>query len=50
MDDTMNLFREFFDLPIEDKAELYSEDPKRSCRLYTSNNYADEEFHLWRDI
>lgn len=49
MDDTMNLFLEFFDMPNEDKAELYSEDPRAKIRLYTSSNYANEEFHFWRD-
>ncbi|KAL3531241.1 hypothetical protein ACH5RR_010563 [Cinchona calisaya] len=50
MDDTMKVCNEFFELPNEDKAELYSEDPLKRCRLHTSNNYASEEFHLWRDI
>lgn len=26
MDDTMSLFKEFFDMPVEDKAAYYSED------------------------
>ncbi|KAK2989503.1 hypothetical protein RJ640_019602 [Escallonia rubra] len=50
MDDTMKLFKEFFDMPDEDKASVYSEDPSKSCRLYTSSyNYANEKVHFWRD-
>lgn len=49
-DDTMDLFKEFFDMPNEDKASYYSDDPSRRCRLYTSSyNYANEPVHIWRD-
>ncbi|GMI85750.1 DOWNY MILDEW RESISTANT 6 [Hibiscus trionum] len=45
-----NVFKEFFELPAEDKAGVYSDDPKRPCRLYTSSpNYDSETVHLWRD-
>ncbi|XWS31433.1 hypothetical protein CRYUN_Cryun23aG0075300 [Craigia yunnanensis] len=47
----MNVVMEFFDMPMEDKASLYSEDPNNVCRLYTSDiNYGCEEFHFWRDV
>ncbi|XP_016728845.2 hyoscyamine 6-dioxygenase isoform X1 [Gossypium hirsutum] len=50
VNDTMNVFKEFFELPSEDKAGIYSEDLKRPCRLYTSSpNYNREKVHLWRD-
>ncbi|KAK8583153.1 hypothetical protein V6N13_021865 [Hibiscus sabdariffa] len=50
VNDTMNVFKEFFELSAEDKAGVYSEDPKRPCRLYTSSpNYDRENVHLWRD-
>ncbi|KAM1244346.1 hypothetical protein ACFX1X_036149 [Malus domestica] len=48
--DTMGVFKEFFELPAEDKAAVYSEDPKKICRLFTSSgNYDWEDVHLWRD-
>ncbi|KAJ7972673.1 hyoscyamine 6-dioxygenase-like [Quillaja saponaria] len=49
LDDVMEVAKEFFELPIEDKASLYSEDPERSCRVYTSIDYANETVHYWRD-
>ncbi|KAG4188819.1 hypothetical protein ERO13_A08G189516v2 [Gossypium hirsutum] len=50
VNDTMNVFKEFFELPAEDKAGIYSEDLKRPCRLYTSSpNFNSEKVHLWRD-
>ncbi|KAI5680104.1 hypothetical protein M9H77_01331 [Catharanthus roseus] len=49
MDDTMNLFLEFFDMPNEDKAEFFPEDSCRKSTLFTSNNYYNEGFHLWRN-
>ncbi|TQD88590.1 hypothetical protein C1H46_025847 [Malus baccata] len=50
LNDTMGVFKEFFDLPAEDKANLYFDDPKKSCRLSTSSGYFDlEDVHLWRD-
>ncbi|MFS7930614.1 putative hyoscyamine (6S)-dioxygenase [Helianthus anomalus] len=48
--DTMSVVQEFFDLPNEDKASVYSEDPSNKCRLYTSTyDYENEKVHLWRD-
>ncbi|KAL7589677.1 hyoscyamine 6-dioxygenase [Lactuca sativa] len=48
--DTMRVVKEFFDMPNEDKANVYSEDPNKKCRLYTSTyDYENEKVHLWRD-
>lgn len=47
--DMMNAGEEFFDMSIEDKMPMYSEDPKQLCRLYSSINYDNEETHFWRD-
>ncbi|KAK3014702.1 hypothetical protein RJ639_009632 [Escallonia herrerae] len=50
MQDTMSLYKEFFDMPAEDKASLCSDDTTKSCKLYTSGSkYATEEVHYWRD-
>ncbi|KAM2009585.1 hypothetical protein ACFX16_004334 [Malus domestica] len=50
LNDTMGVFKEFFDLHAEDKANLYFDDPKKSCMLSTSSGYFDlEDVHLWRD-
>ncbi|XWS31432.1 hypothetical protein CRYUN_Cryun23aG0075200 [Craigia yunnanensis] len=50
MNETMDVFKEFFEMPLEEKAMFYSEDPKKSCRLVTSSaNYDWEKIHLWRD-
>ncbi|KAK1412615.1 hypothetical protein QVD17_34005 [Tagetes erecta] len=50
MEDTMALYDEFFNLPVEDKLGVYSETPRRGCTLYTSGlEYAKEEVHYWKD-
>ncbi|KAL6295463.1 hypothetical protein ACE6H2_003605 [Prunus campanulata] len=53
LSETMGVFKELFEeLPAEDKASLYSEDPNKSCRLFTSSssgNYDGEDVHIWRD-
>ncbi|KAK6937795.1 Non-hem dioxygenase N-terminal domain [Dillenia turbinata] len=50
VDDTMNVMKEFFNLPAEEKASVYSVDPKQCCRLYTSSvNFDREKVHFWRD-
>lgn len=50
MDEMMRMIDEFFSLPDEDKASVYSEDPTKMCRLHTSSyKYADEKIHFWRD-
>ncbi|XP_050363392.1 hyoscyamine 6-dioxygenase-like [Argentina anserina] len=48
--DTMRVFKEFHAMPSKDKARECSKDPSRDCKLYTSSeNYANEGVHLWRD-
>ncbi|KAL5705490.1 hypothetical protein ACHQM5_023788 [Ranunculus cassubicifolius] len=47
--DMMDVGQEFFEMPIEDKMVMYSEDPRQLCRLYSSINYENEETHFWRD-
>ncbi|XP_068319550.1 protein DOWNY MILDEW RESISTANCE 6-like [Pyrus communis] len=42
MHDVVSVSKEFFEQPSEDKASLYSEDAKKSCRLYTSIDYVKE--------
>ncbi|KAK9067550.1 hypothetical protein SSX86_011661 [Deinandra increscens subsp. villosa] len=50
IDDTMKVVKEFFDMADEEKAKLYSIDPMKRCKLYTSGyNYANEKIHFWRD-
>ncbi|XP_022727794.1 hyoscyamine 6-dioxygenase-like [Durio zibethinus] len=50
MNESMDVFKEVFQMPAEEKAILYSDDPKKSCRLLTSSpNYDWEEIHVWRD-
>ncbi|KAK9945095.1 hypothetical protein M0R45_010626 [Rubus argutus] len=52
LNDAMAVFKEFFELPLEDKeASIHSDDPNIVCKLYTSGvNYDWEPVHLWRDI
>lgn len=45
----MAVAREFFRLPAEEKAKLYSDDPARKMRLSTSFNVRKETVHNWRD-
>lgn len=40
---------EFFDLPLEEKMKLYSDDPSKTVRLSTSFNVKKETVHNWRD-
>ncbi|XP_071710071.1 protein DOWNY MILDEW RESISTANCE 6 [Rutidosis leptorrhynchoides] len=42
--------REFFELPMEEKMKLYSEDPTKTIRLSTSFNIQKEQVHNWRDF
>ncbi|XP_071738170.1 hyoscyamine 6-dioxygenase-like [Rutidosis leptorrhynchoides] len=50
IDDTIKVIEEFFDLPNEEKAQLFSTDQNKACRLYTSSyNYNTEKVHFWRD-
>lgn len=47
--DVLEVAKEFFELPAKDKEKFYSDDPKQSCRLYTSIDYLKEKVHYWRD-
>ena len=40
---------EFFNLPVEEKMKLYSDDPSKTMRLSTSFNVNKEKVHNWRD-
>ncbi|XP_073045146.1 protein DOWNY MILDEW RESISTANCE 6-like [Primulina eburnea] len=40
---------EFFELPVEEKMKLYSNDPSKTTRLSTSSNPLKEKIHNWRD-
>jgi len=47
---TMNMFKEFFNMPAEDKAMYYSEDGTKGFRLYTSSlNYIKDGVNTWKD-
>ncbi|XP_021725687.1 protein DOWNY MILDEW RESISTANCE 6 isoform X1 [Chenopodium quinoa] len=41
--------KDFFNLPVEEKLKLYSDDPTKTMRLSTSFNVKKEEVHNWRD-
>jgi hypothetical protein len=45
----MSVAYEFFRLPAEEKAKLYSDDPGKKMRLSTSFNVRKETVHNWRD-
>ncbi|KAJ0054055.1 hypothetical protein Pint_01739 [Pistacia integerrima] len=50
INETMSVFKEFFEMPAEYQASVYSEDPNKSCRLCASSvNYNREEIHYWRE-
>ncbi|KAL4585767.1 hypothetical protein LXL04_010393 [Taraxacum kok-saghyz] len=50
IDDTMKVAKDFFDLPDEEKAKVYSTDSNKTCRLFTSSyTYDKEQLHFWRD-
>ncbi|KAL8139714.1 hypothetical protein V2J09_005735 [Rumex salicifolius] len=45
----INMAEEFFNLPVEEKMKLYSDDPAKTMRLSTSFNIRKEQVHNWRD-
>ncbi|KAL0373546.1 UNVERIFIED_CONTAM: protein DOWNY MILDEW RESISTANCE 6 [Sesamum radiatum] len=49
MDKILGVAHEFFDLPVEEKMKLYSDDPSRTTRLSTSFNVRKETVNNWRD-
>ncbi|KAL9664616.1 hypothetical protein QQ045_020021 [Rhodiola kirilowii] len=50
LQDILNVSREFHELPVEDRAKMYSEDKTKTCRLYSSLDYDKEKVHYWRNI
>ncbi|GER33436.1 2-oxoglutarate (2OG) and Fe(II)-dependent oxygenase superfamily protein [Striga asiatica] len=49
MEKMVRVTREFFELPVEEKMKLYSNDPCKTMRLSTSSNFLKEKVHNWRD-
>ncbi|MFS7975302.1 putative hyoscyamine (6S)-dioxygenase [Helianthus anomalus] len=50
IDDTIEVVKEFFNMPDEEKEIYYSIDPIKRCKVYTSGyDYANEDIHFWRD-
>jgi len=49
MKSMMGIAKEFFEMPVEDRACLYSEDTNQQVRLSTSFNIRKEKFYNWRD-
>lgn len=45
----MEIAREFFHMPVEEKMKYYSDDPSKKIRLSTSFNVKKEKVHNWRD-
>jgi isopenicillin N synthase-like dioxygenase len=49
MKNMMGIAKEFFEMPVEDRAYLYSEDRKQRVRLSTSFDVLNEKVHNWMD-
>ncbi|PIN24661.1 Iron/ascorbate family oxidoreductase [Handroanthus impetiginosus] len=49
VDKILEVAHEFFDLPVEEKMKLYSDDPSKTMRLSTSFNVKKETVNNWRD-
>ncbi|XP_057836574.2 protein DMR6-LIKE OXYGENASE 1 [Cryptomeria japonica] len=49
MKSMMDIAKEFFEMPVEDRVCLYSEDPQQAVRVSTSFNATKDEFFEWRD-
>uniref|UniRef100_A0A0D6QZJ6 Fe2OG dioxygenase domain-containing protein n=1 Tax=Araucaria cunninghamii TaxID=56994 RepID=A0A0D6QZJ6_ARACU len=45
----MNIAMEFFDMPVENRACFFSEDPKQAVRLFTSFNATKDKVLNWSD-
>ncbi|KAL9666490.1 hypothetical protein QQ045_000824 [Rhodiola kirilowii] len=48
-EEMLGVAEEFFNLPVEEKMKLYSDDPTKTMRLSTSFNVRKEKVHNWRD-
>ena len=49
MERMQRVAKEFFELPVEEKMKLYSDDPTKTMRLSTSFNVKKETVNNWRD-
>ncbi|KAK6142889.1 hypothetical protein DH2020_023237 [Rehmannia glutinosa] len=49
VDKILKVAHDFFNLPVEEKMKLYSDDPSKTMRLATSFNVKKESVHNWRD-
>nr|GMD58530.1 protein DOWNY MILDEW RESISTANCE 6 [Ipomoea batatas] len=49
IDDMLKVAHDFFNLSVEEKMKLYSDDPSKTMRLSTSFNVKKETVHNWRD-
>ncbi|XP_019179832.1 PREDICTED: protein DOWNY MILDEW RESISTANCE 6-like [Ipomoea nil] len=49
IEDMLKVAQEFFQLPVEEKMKLYSDDPSKTMRLSTSFDVKKETVHNWRD-
>ncbi|KAM6592248.1 hypothetical protein CsatA_014853 [Cannabis sativa] len=49
LEDVLKVSKEFFEIPIEEKAKFLSDDPLKSCKIFTSIDYPNEDVHYWRD-
>ncbi|CAH9111023.1 unnamed protein product [Cuscuta europaea] len=49
VEEMLEVSHEFFNLSVEEKMKLYSDDPSRTMRLSTSFNITKETVHNWRD-
>ncbi|KAJ0602394.1 putative flavanone 3-dioxygenase [Helianthus annuus] len=45
----MQMAREFFNLPLQERLKMYSDDPTKANRLSTSYNVRTEKISHWRD-
>ncbi|CAN0922770.1 Protein DOWNY MILDEW RESISTANCE 6 [Linum grandiflorum] len=48
-EEMLRVATEFFELPVEEKMKIYSDDPSKTMRLSTSFNVKKEKVHNWRD-
>lgn len=50
MSEALEAAKDFFDLPIEKKMQLQSDDVHASVRYGTSLNHRVDKVHFWRDF
>ncbi|XP_059066718.1 protein DMR6-LIKE OXYGENASE 2-like [Cryptomeria japonica] len=49
MKSMMDIAKEFFEMPVEDRVSLYSEDAQQAVLVSTSFNVTKDEFFEWKD-